>query len=124
VKFTTLLLALYFFVGSFFPHSDWEELPKLANLMEHYQEHRQQSGTAFSVWDFINLHYIHPEKNQGDHHHNLPFFQHAMSFAPALIPHFQFALHYAPEAPVNHRAEHRLMQAQNVHRSIFQPPKV
>ena len=53
MKILALFLSLYFFAGSLMPGSDWDELPKIANLIEHFQEHQDLSAGEISFSEFL-----------------------------------------------------------------------
>ena len=123
MKILALFLSLYFFAGSLMPGSDWDELPKIANLIEHFQEHQNLSAGKITFSDFLFLHYAsnsdHPKEADG----KLPF-QHTCSFAfIALIPSVDFTI----SIPFNY-PEHSLVQiteeTQDCYSSIFQPPQI
>ena len=38
------------------PSTMWSDMGKIANLIEHFQEHKKEDG-SISFWSFIELHY-------------------------------------------------------------------
>lgn len=72
-------MALYMLVGSFFPRTDFSQLVKVANVVEHYRQHQadQRFGDAqLSLRQFFEIHFIAPNEHQefpGHEHGDLPF---------------------------------------------------
>jgi hypothetical protein len=123
VKILALFLSLYFFAGSLMPGSDWDELPKIANLIEHFQEHQDLSGGEISFSEFLFLHYAsnseHPKETEG----KLPF-QHTCSFTfMAIIPSTEFKILISSEYPV-HSVLDSIQDTRECYNSIFQPPQI
>ena len=82
----SVVLAFYMLLGSFLPGSDWHEVPKIANLVNHFQDHELRSDEDISFIDFLSMHYSGDQAKDQDDHTNLPF-QHLCSMAfVALIP--------------------------------------
>jgi hypothetical protein len=123
VKILALFLSLYFFAGSLMPGSDWDELPKIANLIEHFQEHQDLSAGEISFSEFLFLHYAsnseHPKETDG----KLPF-QHTCSFTlMAIIPSTEFKFLISSEYPV-HSVLDSIQDTRECYNSIFQPPQI
>ena len=92
MKLMSVVLLVYFFVGSIMPGGDWHEVPKIINLIEHFKMHENQSQGEISVVDFLNMHYSDSETQDNDEHANLPF-NHLCSFTfIALVPVFEFEI--------------------------------
>lgn len=74
-------MALYFFLGSFIPNTDFSQLTRIFNLVEHFQQHRQETdaaGESFSFNRFISEHYTqtnHHQHPNGHCHQKLPLHQ-------------------------------------------------
>ena len=105
------------------PGSDWDELPKIANLIEHFQEHQELSAGEITFLDFLFLHYAsdseHPKEADG----KLPF-QHTCSFTfMAIIPSSEFKILISSEYPV-HSVLDIFQDTQECYNSIFQPPQI
>jgi hypothetical protein len=48
----------------------WDDIGKIANLIEHYKEHKKEDATI-SIWSFIDLHYGSDfQKHQTAHDHS------------------------------------------------------
>lgn len=123
MKILALLLSVYIFAGSLMPGSDWDELPKIANLIEHFQEHQELSAGEISFFEFLFLHYAsnseHPKETDG----KLPF-QHNCSFTfMAIIPSIEFSITTSTEYPV-HSVLDSIQDTQECYNSIFQPPQI
>lgn len=105
------------------PGSDWDELPKIANLIEHFQEHQDLSAREISFSEFLFLHYEsnseHPKETDG----KLPF-QHTCSFTfMAIIPSTEFKIIVLSEYPV-YTVLDSIQDSQECYNSIFQPPQI
>ena len=105
------------------PGSDWDELPKIANLIEHFQEHQNLSAGEITFSDFLFLHYAsnseHPKETDG----KLPF-QHTCSFTfMAIIPSIEFSITTSTEYSV-HSVLDSIQDTQECYNSIFQPPQI
>jgi hypothetical protein len=67
----TKLMACYFLLGSFLPQSDFSQLAKLGQLVEHYEFHRELAtaeGQSFSFLEYLSIHFTHPDEH--GHHDN------------------------------------------------------
>ena len=79
LKFTSLILAFYMLIGGLIPNSDFSQLVRIPDMMEHFQLHQEEladSGLELSFWDFIKIHFISPNGHEHDgdeHHQNCPF---------------------------------------------------
>ena len=123
VKILALFLSLYFFAGSLMPGSDWDELPKIANLIEHFQEHQDLSAGEISFSDFLFLHYASNSEHSKETDGKLPF-QHTCSFTfTAIIPSTEFNIILSSEYPV-HSVLFSIQDTQECYNSIFQPPQI
>ncbi len=123
VKWFSFFLALYFLLGSFLPRADWEELPKVAVLLDHYHEHKADAPVDYSFLDFLWSHYVQPDaQGSSDAHNQLPFFQHNLSPAQAIIPSVCFHLQLA-EPHLNHLALPVFLHPRQPDNAIFQPPR-
>lgn len=95
MKFASSLLALYFLAGSFMPSSDWDELPKVFNLISHFHEHQKRDHQNLSFMEFISMHYhTGSDHKQEEDHSRLPFFHTIVSpfIAIMQLPVFQFLI--------------------------------
>jgi hypothetical protein len=75
VQLIAKILAFYFLLGSFFPKTDFGQLITLPDLYQHFQEHRQEafsSGQDFSVWDFLQNHFLDTNSHEDNRHNDLP----------------------------------------------------
>ena len=123
VKFLALFLSVYFFAGSLIPGSDWDELPKIANLIDHFQEHQDLSAGEISFSDFLFLHYASNSEHSKETDGKLPF-QHTCSFTfTAIIPSTEFNIILSSEYPV-HSVLFSIQDTQECYNSIFQPPQI
>lgn len=118
-----LFLSFYFFAGSLMPGSDWDELPKLADLIEHYHHHEVSSHGKITFADFIYLHYSSESSHPQEDGCSLPF-QHPYACAfLAVIPQFDFRIapivHF-PDQPVLHVTK----ETRDHVSAVFQPPQL
>ncbi len=74
-------MALYFFIGSIFPNTDFSQMTKIFNLVEHFNEHKKENekkGESFSLVKFFAEHYTqtgHHNHSNGHCHQKLPLHQ-------------------------------------------------
>lgn len=104
------------------PGSDWDEIPKVLNLIEHYNHHESRSQEKVSISDFLFLHYSANSEHPKEDNCKLPF-QHAYNCAytaELIYTDFSFILitHY-PERPVLHIPK----ETRDHVSSVFQPPQ-
>lgn len=116
-------LAVYFFIGSLMPASHWDELPRLINLISHFEHHEAESGGTFSFADFIMLHYTDNAHQDQEDHSKLPFHQHVCTGVfVAIIPAFGFTLKTA-ESPRSPIATLLRMNPRDHISDLLQPPR-
>lgn len=92
MKATARLLALYFFLGSLLPGSDYSQLTRLHSLFEHYQDHQQwaaEQGQPMNFSAFLLEHFLDADGHEDSSHQDLPL-KH--------LNHFDFMLAQAPLA--------------------------
>lgn len=82
------VLSCWILVGSLFPGFSVDQSARLGDLVQHYQQHRQDNvGLRFI--DFINMHYgadSDHQKHPNHSHHNLPSSGHSMPvFTPGVV---------------------------------------
>ena len=79
MKLTAKLLALYIFIGSLLPGTDYGQFLHIGDLLQHAQLHKieaEQQGQVFSWQHFVYDHFINPdhhEHSQHTDHSELPF---------------------------------------------------
>ncbi len=76
-KTTSILLAIYFLLGSLTPKMDYQQLLHLACAVNHYAEHiedAKEDGTTFTLADFLLDHYLDTENSvhNSDNEHQHP----------------------------------------------------
>jgi hypothetical protein len=122
VKILSLLLSIYFFAGSLMPGSDWDELPKVVDLIEHYQHHEKESEGKLSFSDFLFLHYSNTS-NHFDDDCRLPF-QHTFTSAyTAEIQHPELLIIQLAEYPIQ-PVLHITKETRDHVSYVFQPPQL
>jgi hypothetical protein len=63
------LLAI-FSLTTLVPSTMWDDIGKIANLIEHYKEHKKDDA-SISFWSFLDLHYGSDfQKHQSAHDHS------------------------------------------------------
>ena len=55
-QFISIYLLVIFSLTTLVPSRMWSDMGKIANLIEHYQEHKIEDS-SISFWSFITLHY-------------------------------------------------------------------
>lgn len=118
------IIAIYLLVLSFLPSMHAQELAKIPILIQHYQEHKQQSTSPIGIIEFLNLHYNDSNHDAQDPHEDLPFHQllkTPFTFISNEISAFNFSI-ATPlvEFTENYIIAHYL----SPQLSIFQPPKL
>lgn len=79
MKITAKILALYIFLGSLLPGTDYGQFLHIDDLLQHVQLHKleaEQLGQTFSWQHFVYDHFINPdhhEHSQHTDHSELPF---------------------------------------------------
>lgn len=74
-----LTLAVYMFLGSLFPRTDFSQLQKFAFAIQHFHQHLQEeraSGELESLWNFAVEHFFNPQDHAPGHeqeHSQLPY---------------------------------------------------
>lgn len=128
MKITAKILAIYLFIGSFFPRTDFSQLTKIPELVSHYQLHVHEANTlggTYSIWDFINDHFINPDGHThpgtDNPHENLPFasVQSVVNFILEQVNTLQFS--YTPEFSYTFSFIKKLYSS-DFNKSIFHPP--
>lgn len=84
VRILNYILILVFSTGAMIPHSDFSQLLKVSELMEHYKLHQEEdllSGHESSFFEFFIEHIINEPMHTHDDtsHDDLPFQQFSMS---------------------------------------------
>lgn len=79
MQLTAKILAIYFVLGSFLPKTDFSQLTKIYEMVEHYELHTLEANIEGMTYNFLNFLYDHfvnsDEHTHGDEnsHQNLPF---------------------------------------------------
>lgn len=121
-------MAFYMLVGSFFPRTDFSQLVKLANIMEHYGQHQadQRFGDAqLSLVQFLEIHFVTPDEHQqfpGHEHGDLPFhtvntLQHYTADTFPGLPRFEWV-----STRIVHQFFYAALSFSNFSDGIFHPP--
>lgn len=55
-QFVAIQLLIIFSLTTLVPSTLWSDMGKIANLIEHFQEHKKEDS-SISFWSFIGLHY-------------------------------------------------------------------
>jgi hypothetical protein len=123
-------LALVFLSLYLFSTTEFHELLKLPDMVEHYSEHKKENP-SISLWQFLSIHYAHGDVQDKDHEKDmkLPFKTHdncGSSNFITLLPEHQFCFEkttciFVIKNPHYYYAGFSNTPALN---SIWQPPKV
>jgi hypothetical protein len=123
MRFISLILSFIMLSGSILPGGDMHELPKMANLVTHYEEHLQESGNQLSFLEFLELHYSGPKASHSDEHDELPFHHLcSMSFL-AIIP-SQVYTFQLREEPLDYSVLYNFSVVRDHIPNVWQPPRV
>lgn len=69
-QFISINLLIIFSLTTLVPSTLWSDMGKIANLIEHYHEHKKEDA-SISFWSFIELHYGSDfKKHQTAHDHS------------------------------------------------------
>lgn len=69
-QFISISLLIIFSLTTLVPATIWSDMSKIANLIEHYQEHKKEDS-SISFWSFIGLHYGSDfQKHETAHDHS------------------------------------------------------
>jgi hypothetical protein len=130
-QFAAISLLFIFSLTILVPSTIWGDLGKIANLIEHYKEHKKEDS-SISFWAFLDLHYGSDfQKHQTAHDHSklpLKSTQHAIYSHILLSDIYQSNLNIAAKwvAPEKKQALPFFNQS-FISRSltdIWQPPRV
>jgi hypothetical protein len=123
MRILAFMLSLYFLAGSLMPGSDWDELPKMANLIEHYKEHSEISNGKITFADFISLHYATDSDHSQEGDCKLPFHHCYTAAFTAVIQQCEFRL-ITPHFYLPQPAPHPTKETRDHVASVFQPPQL
>jgi hypothetical protein len=81
-----ILLLFFFTVSALVPSTVWQDMSKIADLIEHYEEHKAANANL-SFWSFMALHYgADFQAHQSAHDHSkLPLKNTHTTFVNVLI---------------------------------------
>ena len=87
--------SFYFLLGSLLPGTNFSDLVRIPDLVDHYQLHVEEAALIceeYSILNFVNDHFINPDKHtQKGHdqdHQDLPLH----NISPSLLMHCDFSL--------------------------------
>ena len=81
--FTSIFLGILIFIGSLFPKTGIEELRKIPQLINHYQEHLKTENINF--FNFLIKHYASDHATNGHAHQGHPTLPSMHSGAPVFV---------------------------------------
>ena len=122
--FGSLFLSLLIFLPSLGSGIDWCcELPKVDNLLEHFQKHNKEEGISFL--QFLDKHYGTTPNDDGDNHEDLPFHgNHSCNHIHLVITTPEFTYFFSPIPQVSESPSfYSLEPKSEFSYSIFQPPR-
>lgn len=128
MKSIALFLAFYMLLGSFFPQSDFGQLAKVSNILEHYRQHKneaQLNSEQLSFTSFLKVHFITPDEHHqipGHEHEGLPLHTVSHSSTFTLYPPALFSLAPLPSAVTDHQFFYLHSVLGNFSATIFHPP--
>jgi hypothetical protein len=129
-KYLSISLLFIFSLTALVPPTIWNDMGKIANLIEHFQEHKKEDA-SISFWSFLTLHYGKDfQKHQTAHDHSkLPLKNtHPTANALVLVSDFtQPILSLSPKLVVPKKKKTKLYFNQHfISRNltdIWQPPR-
>jgi hypothetical protein len=126
MKVFAQFMALYFFLGSFFPWTDFSQLTKIPNVFKHYECHVEESvanGETSVFTDFLKEHFFSSmdQAHQDPTHHQLPLKTINLDFQFVLSKVLPFQLKMPILQKVNFFNIRTLLGA-DFSSSLFQPP--
>lgn len=128
MKILARILAFYFLLGGLMPGSDFGQLGRMFDLLEHFHLHRQmaaQNGRTLSFSSFVAAHFWQPDSHRhndgGQSHQELPL-KSVQVFSQILPGHFFLQLAPPFLKGIKHfPPEERLLPA-GYSGAIFRPP--
>jgi hypothetical protein len=130
-QFTAISLLFIFSLTTLVPSTMWGDIGKIANLIEHYKEHKK-ADVNISFWAFLDLHYGSDfQKHQTAHDHSklpLKSAHHAANSLILLSDIYQSTLNIASKSVVPEKKQSLPSFNQSfISRSltdIWQPPRI
>jgi hypothetical protein len=104
------------------PGADWDELPKMIQLVEHFHQHEQKSNGRLTFYEFVVLHYVDSIHAHQEDHSQLPFQHFCSGASPALIPYFSVEFNF-PEPQQSLFSSAQLLDPRESVPAVFQPPR-
>ena len=123
MRLISLLLSFVMISGSILPGGDMHELPKMANLVKHYEEHLQESGHQLSFLAYLELHYAGPETSHNHDHDGLPFHHLCTTTFIAIMPVLAYTFQVLEE-PVSFSILYNFSVVRDHIPNVWQPPRV
>lgn len=127
MKGIAYILLLYFSLGALMPKTDFGQLMKFSDLLEHYQLHQEEAaliGESISFSTFLYLHFINGDEHQHEQeneHDKLPFQNSLSSFSFYLA--YNDTNFLSVQSPiVTHLPSYESFYSKDVHIDIFHPP--
>ena len=119
----TLLMSIYFTIGSLFPLSDFSQLLQIGELLEHYEQHRSTitDDSQLSFYEVFVIHFMNHDDHEDPEHANLPL----MSIDSSMVLmayEEEEVLHYQMDTPAQDNFTFNLPQDREFNISIFEPP--
>lgn len=128
MKAMALTLAVYMFLGSLFPRTDFSQLPRLVFAFQHFNTHLQEeraSGEFESLWDFAVKHFFNPTQHAPGHekeHSQLPLQNVNAGIAFTLTPANWLPRLFSSTITTKMLFADQSMHSINYLQSIFRPP--
>jgi len=128
MKLLTYILLLHFIIGACIPKSDFSQLAKISNLLEHYEIHQKEAlrmNVSISFMGFMYVHFFSDQEHEHSDksaHNKLPL----KSFNSLLIL-FSIFSKYTRNFDINSNIEtlnvvNNSLETQDYQPSIFHPP--
>ena len=105
------------------PGADWDELPKMIQLVNHYHQHEQKTSGELSFFEFLVIHYVDSGHADQEDHSQLPFQHFCNGAFPAVIPYFSVEFNF-PEGAHSLFSSLQLLDPRDSVPPVFQPPRI
>ncbi|GAB3821070.1 hypothetical protein [Pontibacter rugosus] len=127
MKVRVIFFTVFIFLGSLLPHSDLHELSKIPVLLQHFQQHQQNTDGQLNFVDFLKMHYASAaEKQSADEHNSLPFKQMGNSAYDYFVstPVVQHPAYFKVQKPLEQPPFLSVAPSNLFDGSIWQPPQI
>lgn len=123
MRLIAAILSVIMLCGSILPAGDMHEMPKIANLIRHFEQHLKEENNKLSFLDYLELHYAGAEANDQGDHQNLPFHHLCAGAFAAVLPALGQAVRIQDE-PSEYIILYNFSVVRDHIPNVWQPPRV